>query len=211
MRSCSLTLRTALTLSVAIHVALFGSALAFARFSGPLFPADYSSISVLLVGPGSGPRPAVTSRKDARPAPVKTTAEPEQALLPEREVGERIAPPEASPEGAVKGPEARPAIENSPGGLSDPSSEAWLHIQEAIERAKTYPRFAREMGIEGTVLVRFKVQPTGGIERIDIVKSSGAKILDEASVRTVRRAAPMPFVEGWVEVPLVYELKRTRY
>jgi protein TonB len=87
------------------------------------------------------------------------------------------------------------------------ASEQWLQLQSAIEKAKTYPRFARERGIEGTVLVRFKVLPTGDIETVNVVKSSGAQILDDASVRTVYRAAPMPFVNGWVEVPMVYELK----
>jgi protein TonB len=81
------------------------------------------------------------------------------------------------------------------------------HLQRAIEKAKTYPRFARERGIEGTVLVRFKVLPSGDIEAVDVVRSSGAQILDEASVNTVYRAAPMPYVKGWVEVPMVYELK----
>jgi protein TonB len=80
-------------------------------------------------------------------------------------------------------------------------------LQSAIEKAKTYPRFARERGIEGTVLVRFRVLPSGAIETVNVVKSSGAQILDDASVRTVYRAAPMPFVDGWVEVPMVYELK----
>jgi protein TonB len=80
-------------------------------------------------------------------------------------------------------------------------------LHSAIERAKTYPRFAREHGIEGTVLVRFKVLPTGDIETVRVIKSSGAQILDDASVRTVYRAAPMPYVNGWVEVPMVYELK----
>ncbi len=82
-----------------------------------------------------------------------------------------------------------------------------LHLQRAIEKAKTYPRFARERGIEGTVLVRFKVLPSGDIEAVDVVRSSGMQILDEASVKTVYRAAPMPYVKGWVEVPMVYELK----
>jgi TonB family protein len=66
---------------------------------------------------------------------------------------------------------------------------------------------ARERGIEGTVLVRFKVLPTGEIERVDIIKSSGSDILDKASVHTVYRAAPMPYVNGWVEVPMSYVLK----
>jgi len=72
---------------------------------------------------------------------------------------------------------------------------------------KTYPRVARERGVEGVVLVRFKVLPTGEIEKVDIIKSSGSDILDTATVRTVYRAAPMPYVHGWVEVPMSYVLK----
>ena len=80
-------------------------------------------------------------------------------------------------------------------------------LQSAIEQSKTYPRLARERGIEGTVLVRFKVLPSGTVETVNVVRSSGASILDEASVTTVYRAAPLPFVSGWVEVPMSYVLK----
>ncbi len=80
-------------------------------------------------------------------------------------------------------------------------------LQSAIEKAKSYPRLARERGIEGVVLVRFRVLPSGEVQEVNIAKSSGAAILDEASVRTVQRAAPMPYVSGWIEVPMVYELK----
>jgi protein TonB len=87
------------------------------------------------------------------------------------------------------------------------SSEQWKQLHAAIERAKTYPRLAREQGVEGVVLVRFKVAPSGDIEKVDVVKSSGSDILDQASVRTVRRAAPMPYLNGWIEVPMSYVLK----
>jgi len=87
------------------------------------------------------------------------------------------------------------------------TSEQWQRLHSALESAKTYPRLARERGIEGTVLVRFKVLPSGDIDGVNVVKSSGAAVLDEASVKTVYRAAPMPYVKGWVEVPMVYELK----
>jgi protein TonB len=87
------------------------------------------------------------------------------------------------------------------------TSEQWQRLHAALEKAKTYPRFARERGIEGSVLVRFKVLPSGDVETVNIVRSSGVEILDEASVRTVYRAAPMPYVSGWVEVPMSYVLK----
>ena len=80
-------------------------------------------------------------------------------------------------------------------------------ISSAIERSKSYPRMARERGIQGVVRLRFTVRPQGYVDRVEIVKSSGSEVLDSASVRTVYRAGPMPYVSGWVEVPIAYVLK----
>jgi protein TonB len=80
-------------------------------------------------------------------------------------------------------------------------------IVSSIERVKSYPRLARERGIEGVVHLRFRVRPQGEVDRVEVVRSSGYEILDTASVRTVYRAAPMPYVSGWIEVPIAYVLK----
>jgi protein TonB len=66
---------------------------------------------------------------------------------------------------------------------------------------------ARERGIEGVVRLRFRLSPSGSIERVEVTKSSGHTILDTASVNTVYRAGPMPYVSGWVDVPIAYVLK----
>jgi TonB family protein len=66
---------------------------------------------------------------------------------------------------------------------------------------------ARERGIEGVVRLRFRLKPSGDVERVEIAGSSGYDILDTASIRTVYRASPMPYVNGWVEVPMAYVLK----
>jgi protein TonB len=87
------------------------------------------------------------------------------------------------------------------------SSEQWAVIVSSIERVKTYPRLARERGIEGVVRLRFRLKPEGEVDRVEIVKSSGHDILDSASVKTLYRAGPMPYVSGWVEVPIAYVLK----
>ncbi len=86
-------------------------------------------------------------------------------------------------------------------------AEQWAVIVSSIERVKSYPRFARERGIQGVVHLRFRVRPQGEVDRVEIVRSSGYEILDTASVRTVYRAAPMPYVSGWIEVPISYVLK----
>jgi periplasmic protein TonB len=87
------------------------------------------------------------------------------------------------------------------------SPEEWALLAAAIERTKNYPRLARERGIEGVVRLRFRLNSSGTVEKIEIVQSSGSEILDSASISAVYRAAPMPYVNGWVEIPMKYVLK----
>jgi TonB family protein len=90
------------------------------------------------------------------------------------------------------------------GGIS---SEEWANLAAAIERTKNYPRLARERGIEGVVRLRFRLTSSGTVEKIEVVHSSGSEILDNASIGAVYRAAPLPYVSGWVDMPMKYELK----
>lgn len=79
-------------------------------------------------------------------------------------------------------------------------------IRQRIEAAKRYPEAARREGIEGIVTVRFRLRADGGVERAEVVSSSGSRALDEASLETVHRAAPFPPVRGWIRVPFDYNL-----
>jgi TonB family protein len=79
-------------------------------------------------------------------------------------------------------------------------------IRQRIEAVKRYPEDARRDSIQGTVNVRFRVRADGQLERVELVRSSGSRVLDEASLETIRRAAPFPPVRGWVQVPLAYTL-----
>lgn len=117
---------------------------------------------------------------------------------------ERAAQAGVEDSGQGAGPDGGQAAGSSSASVT---SGQWAVIVSSIERVKGYPRLARERGIQGVVRLRFRVKPHGEVERVEIVKSSGSDILDVASVRTVYRAAPMPYVSGWVEVPINYVLK----
>jgi TonB family protein len=229
-RYCS-SLSKAFFFSMALHTGILGGALAFAHFGTGLFSSDLHSIGVRLVSEGkeygrAGGRNAAA----ANPASLQRAALPvQEPVMPQHDGtdghqehsadmsrsdsdGNRGA--EAAMAGATAGGPDQTGGER--GGSADGSSssgavgmtsEQWQRLHSALENAKTYPRLARERGIEGSVLVRFKVLPSGDVETVSIVRSSGVKILDEASVRTVYRAAPMPYVSGWVEVPMSYVLK----
>ena len=79
-------------------------------------------------------------------------------------------------------------------------------IRDSIERAKTYPVIARKRGIEGTVYISFRINAQGKPQELKILKSSGSNILDTATKDIVKRAAPFPYVDSPVEVPVVFKL-----
>jgi TonB family protein len=207
-----------LAVSLGIHVLIFGSALAFAQYTGFL-SNEGMVISVSLVTEGrTGGAVRRPDREKASPMPVNTMppalpmSETVSDTADEAQTGESgpamSGSVEAGPAAAGQGEGAGSTAVSGTDGLAGTlSPEQWRQLHSALEQAKTYPRLARERGIEGTVLVRFKVLPSGAVETVNIVRSSGASILDDASVKTVYRAGPMPFVNGWVEVPMSYVLK----
>ncbi|MEF9427554.1 MAG: energy transducer TonB, partial [Candidatus Mariimomonas ferrooxydans] len=79
-------------------------------------------------------------------------------------------------------------------------------IKNSIERVKTYPFLARKRGLEGTVRICFRVNPQGIPQNLKILKSSGYSILDTATLNIVKKAAPFPYVESPIELPVVFNL-----
>lgn len=69
-----------------------------------------------------------------------------------------------------------------------------------------YPPAAREAGIQGQVLLRFRLRPEGGVLSVEVIRSSGSAILDRASEETVTRSAPYPYFPGWIRLPLSFRL-----
>ncbi|WEN16283.1 TonB family protein [Rhodanobacter sp. AS-Z3] len=55
-----------------------------------------------------------------------------------------------------------------------------------------YPEEARRRGLHGDVLLTVVLNLDGSIKKIEVIQSSGQKILDDAAERIVRLAAPFP-------------------
>lgn len=87
-----------------------------------------------------------------------------------------------------------------------------LIIRE-IERKKFYPPLARRLGIEGKVVVRIVVDRGGKLKEVNVVKSSGNKILDRAALKLIKKcdfpSLPPEYQKETfdVEIPIRYELK----
>ena len=67
-------------------------------------------------------------------------------------------------------------------------------VKHRIERRWLIPRFAKEVGLTGKLVLLISITREGKLVRLQIDKSSGVPILDEAAVEAVTTAAPyVPF------------------
>ena len=55
-----------------------------------------------------------------------------------------------------------------------------------------YPRQAGERNIEGELLIEFHIAKDGRLEYIELLDSSGTRILDDAALTAVKLAQPFP-------------------
>jgi periplasmic protein TonB len=67
--------------------------------------------------------------------------------------------------------------------------EDWRQRIEEVGNTH-YPEAARQQKIYGSLLITVAIRLDGTLENIEIVRSSGSKILDAAATRIVERAAP---------------------
>lgn len=66
--------------------------------------------------------------------------------------------------------------------------------QRQVERVGNinYPAAAVEQGLSGSLLLRVSIRADGAIEGIDVLRSSGYSVLDQAAANIVRLAGPFP-------------------
>ncbi|MEE8210241.1 MAG: energy transducer TonB, partial [bacterium] len=80
-------------------------------------------------------------------------------------------------------------------------------IRRLIQKTLVYPQAARRFGWEGTARVRFVLAHDGQPKTVVLESSCHMAILDHEALAAVRRAAPYPFVEGAIVIPIVFDLR----
>ncbi len=86
------------------------------------------------------------------------------------------------------------------GGDTTAASEYRGKLYQHLERKKVNPR-SREAG---TVVVRFTVDSSGQVVSREVTASSGSKMLDDAAVASIDKAAPFPPMPGEIaSAPMV--------
>jgi len=76
------------------------------------------------------------------------------------------------------------------------SYNRWLKIK--VESVLRYPELAAISGYQGTLFIKFDIQKDGSLGALELLKSSGYKILDDEALRSIRESAPFqPLPPEW--------------
>ncbi len=146
--------------------------------------------------------------KQTLPPPIPQTVVPlpvEQHIADPVKQAPEIPPP--SPVAAVEPVKTTPPLTEVTEAAPPSFDASYLNNPKP-----DYPRAAKKLGLQGTVLLRVAVNPAGQPEQITVLTSSGIDSLDEAAVNTVRRWTFVPArqgdrsIAGSVNVPIRFVL-----
>lgn len=226
-------------ISLGVHGLVLLGALSFAAPKPVPSPSPRVAVSVGLRLPLA---PTLASTAATRPARTPVAKrKPElrtPAVVPQRAV---VAPPETIPPAADEaashdaeagaGSGAATTVSASGGGQPVVGAQApapalpaaqikalldryLLHIlRSRIESRLSYPAEAERMGVEGTVLVRVRIDGAGKLMSAALMGTCPHEVLCEAALQTVRESSPFPAPPSElgaaieVSVPLTYRLQ----
>jgi TonB family protein len=105
---------------------------------------------------------------------------------------------------------ALPALLTTPRVFMDSSAENAATSKSKVKSGNNlrpeYPRLAREAGWEGTVMLRVEVLSDGKAGAVNVHKTSGYSLLDDAAVTAVQRWHFTPAMDGNFPVSAVVHL-----
>lgn len=149
------------------------------------------------------PPPPVVEELAVKPPPKPQPPKPKPQ--PPKPVPQPVAPQPLPPAAT---PPVAPVAPVASAPVTPPSANAGYLRNPAPE----YPSFAQRRGWEGTVLLRVRVLASGKPSDIQIQRSSGRGVLDEAAIRAVKHWSFVPAKrgevaqDGWVSVPIDFKL-----
>ena len=119
---------------------------------------------------------------------------------------EAPAPPAVE---AATAPPAAPVVATAPIGprILPPSAVQYL-VPPQVE----YPRASRRKGETGRAQVRVLIDESGLPSKVELLKSTGFALLDEAALSAVRKTRFKPYMQngqpqaGWALIPLSFDL-----
>lgn len=90
----------------------------------------------------------------------------------------------------------------------------YKNLNSLMSTRRDYPRSARRLGLEGTVLVEMVIDHRGQILSVKLVQSSGHQVLDQAAIAQVHKIGKVPSIPNQIKrnsmtfrIPFEYRLQ----
>lgn len=181
-------------------------------------PAPAAVVKPVAAPPARTATPAPSAAKPALTAPPPAAARtprvrPEEFDEFDGGTGQRVL--DVFPDAG--GPINKPSEESDQPELDE---ESRLQIESLIRTRFAdhfhYPALAQHHGWQGEVLLAFRVEPDGTIGAIEVVRSSGYAILDQAAIESMRAIEQLEFAPGLrlqrmleLSMPVIYHLAQS--
>lgn len=168
-------------------------------------PALPRPIEASSAKPPPAPTPAASSALPPAPPAPASIAAPAIPAAQTAQTNQGVLPAEAADA-------APPTAVVAPAAMPEPGAVHIARPDHAHSPQPEYPMALRELGVQGTVLLRVWVEPDGRPGDIRLARSSGQRLFDDAALRAVRNWRFLPARAGeqaiasWVEFPIRFNL-----
>jgi protein TonB len=219
-----------LFVSIALHI-VFATGMFISSLFGP-FPVRTPSMMEnyrLAMLPAMAPPPPPPPPPKRQEVPVNAVKAPEQnvapTIIPDEIPDLSVPPPIAEVEelatpvasyddgtaGGIEGGTAGGIITADPGPVHIPG-EALIVPRDAplplVAMSMTYPQYpetARLQGIQGDVIVRYRIGKNGRVVDVEVLKAAD-KLLTQAAVKAIKYWRFRPKLENGQPIEVVHEL-----
>ena len=117
-------------------------------------------------------------------------------------------------QGSQKGSETQVAQRISKKDLRGILRGYYKNLNSLMSARRDYPRSARRLGLEGTVLVEMVINHKGQILSVKLAQSSGHEVLDRAAIAQVHKIGRVPSIPSQIKrssmtfrIPFEYRLQ----
>lgn len=198
----------------------FSSLIASAGLHAALVVSPYSTDLTLFGSTGS-----VMSVKLENKAEDVVTPEKRKTFEKKSEIKPKIEPKQKSTtqkNKLVKPTEIisqKKTVEDKPAYFQEKQqAESRAHVISIIYKELqpyfSYPKLAVRRNWQGKVLLSLQVTSSGHIKKIQIAKSSGYNLLDQAAIKALSKIENLPYTSNWLatdielNLPIIYKLTK---
>lgn len=190
--------------------------------------APIAKTAAPATAPKTEPKPD-PKRENPKPKPRPKAVKPQPVVATQRQMTSEISVPVYEPAIEKETSEATTPTKPAPAVSSASPANSQTHSQTESDQKPTslpslnadylnnpppsYPPQSRELGEQGKVLLRVLVNANGGVEQVNLRKSSGYQRLDQAAQDSVKQWRFVPAKRGdqaitaWVVVPISFSLQ----